>query len=77
MKDAKVRSVVFKPSERFSSADPDYDHVRATVARAIDPPERAVRKADPDRARGTEGSCAWTGEDPEAPSEDAAGQLPG
>lgn len=77
MKDAKVRSVVFKPSERFSSSDPDYDHVRATVARAIDPPERAVRKADPDRARGTEGSCAWTGEDPEAPSEDAAGQLPG
>lgn len=63
MKDAKVRSVVFKPSERFSSGDPDYDHVRATVARAIDPPERSVRKADPDRARGTEGSCAWTGDD--------------
>ncbi|ANH40136.1 Biofilm regulatory protein A precursor [Nocardioides dokdonensis FR1436] len=63
MKDAKVRSVVFKPSERFSSGDPDYDFVRATVAKALDPPERSVRKADPDRARNTENSCAYTGAD--------------
>lgn len=77
MKDAKVRSVVFRPSERFSSADPDYEHVRAMVARAIDPPERAVRKADPDRARGTEGSCAWTGEDADVVDAGVDSSAPG
>ncbi len=40
VKQAKVRSVVFKTSDKFSSADPDYDYVRSVVSKAIDPPKK-------------------------------------
>lgn len=40
VKEGKLRSVVFKASDKFNSADPDYDYVRQTVANAIDPPRR-------------------------------------
>lgn len=41
VKEGKLRSVVFRSSDKFSSSDPDYDYVRQTVQRAIDPPKRA------------------------------------
>ncbi|GAB3868311.1 hypothetical protein GCM10028801_44050 [Nocardioides maradonensis] len=37
MKDAKVRSVVFKTSAQFSSAAPDFDYIHQTVQAALDP----------------------------------------
>jgi LCP family protein required for cell wall assembly len=40
VKDAKVKSVVFRSSEEFSSADPDFEWMRETVAKAIHPPPK-------------------------------------
>lgn len=37
VKDAKVRSVVFKTSDKFFSGDPDFAWMRETVAKAINP----------------------------------------
>ncbi len=46
VKDAKVKSVVFRSSDQFSSADPDFDWMRDTVQRALDPPQEArLRRA--------------------------------
>ncbi|GAA1479020.1 hypothetical protein GCM10009623_34660 [Nocardioides aestuarii] len=65
MKDAKVRSVVFKTSEQFFSGDPDYDYLRDTVATALDPVRRPGRRGDPSRPRSTKDSCAY---DPVVPT---------
>ena len=59
MKDAKVRSVVFKTSEKFFSGDPDFDYLRDTVAKAIDPPGTRRKKDDPARPKNTANSCAY------------------
>ena len=59
MKDAKVRSVVFKPSASFFSGDPDFDYLRDTVAKAIDPPGTRRKKDDPARPKNTANSCAY------------------
>ena len=67
MKDAKIRSVVFKTSARFFSGDPDYDFVRETVAKAIDPPRRKRERDDPARPRNTANDCAYAPSDPSAP----------
>lgn len=67
MKDAKVRSVVFRTSEAFFSGDPDFDYLRETVAKAIDPPEQRRKKDDPARPKNTANSCAYDPVDPTAP----------
>ncbi len=46
VKDAKVRSVVFRASESFSSADPDFDYMRDIVSKAIDPPKKKNGKRE-------------------------------
>lgn len=67
MKDAKVRSVVFKTSDRFFSGDPDFDFLRDTVAKAIDPPDQRRKRDDPARPQNTANSCAYDPVDPTAP----------
>ena len=37
VKDAKIKSVVFRASDKFSSADPDFAYIRATVQSALHP----------------------------------------
>ena len=59
MKDAKVRSVVFKTSASFFSGDPDFEYLRDTVAKAIDPPGTRRKKDDPARPKNTANSCAY------------------
>ncbi|MGB0191402.1 MAG: LCP family protein, partial [Nocardioides sp.] len=59
MKDAKVRSVVFKTSASFFSGDPDFDYLRDTVAKAIDPPGTRRKRDDPARPKNTANSCAY------------------
>ena len=52
VKEGKLRSVVFKSSAKFDSGDPDYDYVRQTVDRALNPPPRkpgASGKPRPDK----------------------------
>lgn len=41
VKDAKLRSVVFRSSDKFYSGDPDYDYMRAVVQKALYPPKKA------------------------------------
>lgn len=65
IKDAKVKSVVFKTSEQFFSGDPDYDYVRETVHKALNPMPRAPgAPAPPQAADNTKDACAYqpTGE---------------
>lgn len=40
VKDAKVRSVVFKASDKFAPSSPDFDYMREVVQKAIDPPKK-------------------------------------
>lgn len=40
VKDSKTRSVVFKPSEHFTSSDPDFEWMQETVQKAIHPPPK-------------------------------------
>ena len=40
VKDAKIKSVVFRSSEKFYSGDPDFDYLRDTVQKTIHPPAR-------------------------------------
>lgn len=40
VKDAKIKSVVFRSSEKFSSADPDFDYMRDVVQKTLHPPPR-------------------------------------
>lgn len=44
VKDEKPRSVVFRSSANFSSADPDFDWMRTVVKNAIDPPKPELNK---------------------------------
>ncbi len=46
VKDAKVRSVVFRASDSFTSANPDFDYMREIVAKAIDPPKKKNGKRE-------------------------------
>jgi hypothetical protein len=60
MKDAKLKSVVFESSDQFFSGDPDFEWMRETAAKAIDPPPRDERpKSDPGRPQDTEDQCAY------------------
>ncbi|CAN5714278.1 hypothetical protein BH11ACT8_BH11ACT8_12310 [soil metagenome] len=40
VKDAKVRSVVFKTSDKFYSGDPDFDYMRKVADKALYPPKK-------------------------------------
>ena len=65
VKSRKIKSVVFKPSEHFSSYDPDFDWMRETVQKAIDPPPRDPSTGKRDNpAENPEDACAYnpTGE---------------
>ncbi len=55
----KIRSVVFRRSETFSSADPDYDAMRETVANALDPPPRPAGAPKVRRAEDPVDVCAY------------------
>ena len=63
VKGAKVKSVVFRSSEQFSSGDPDFEWMQDTVARAIDPPPKNG-SGDRDPADDPDDACAYqpTGE---------------
>jgi polyisoprenyl-teichoic acid--peptidoglycan teichoic acid transferase len=64
VKGAKVKSVVFRSSEQFSSADPDFDWMHDIVARAVDPPPKKHGSGNRDPADDPEDACAYqpTGE---------------
>ena len=47
-KETRPRSVVFRSSDEFIPADPDFDYVQATVAKALEPKKRP---AGPGRSR--------------------------
>ena len=79
---AKIRSVVFRASEKFFSGDPDYDYVRDTVDKALDPPKKkAKRKAEkPEAIENPVDACAYTADLPveepaEQPAEEPADEL--
>ena len=61
---AKVKSVVFQTSEQFSSANPDFEWMQETVARAIDPPPKKNGSGDRDPADDPDDACSYqpTGE---------------
>jgi LCP family protein required for cell wall assembly len=64
VKDAKVKSVVFRSSEEFSSADPDFVWMQDLVERAIDPPPKNGSGGNRDPADDPEDACSYqpTGE---------------
>lgn len=64
VKDASVRSVVFKTSDEFSSAAPDIEYLHAAVQRAIAPPRRTA----PAAGEGTTGA-----DSPKSPDTGAGG----
>jgi LCP family protein required for cell wall assembly len=75
VKDAKVKSVVFKTSDQFSSAAPDFDYMRDIVQRAIDPPAKKHHGGGGDPADDPADACSYqpTGETVEdAEASDAA-----
>lgn len=59
VKDGKVRSVVFRASDEFFSGDPDYDYVRDTVAKALNPPKREAGAPKVRRAENPVDVCAY------------------
>ena len=49
VKQAKVKSVVFRNSEKFFSGDPDYDYVQDVVQKTLRPPARKPGAPKPER----------------------------
>ena len=49
VKDAKIKSVVFRSSEQFNSGDPDFDYMRDVVQKTLHPPAKKPG-AKPDSA---------------------------
>ncbi|GAB2989492.1 LCP family protein [Nocardioides montaniterrae] len=47
VKDGKAKSVVFKTSASFNSADPDFDYIHATVQAALHPAKKHHPSANP------------------------------
>ncbi|WP_193609202.1 LCP family protein [Nocardioides lijunqiniae] len=56
VKNAKVKSVVFKASDKFFSGDPDYDYVRQTVQRALHPKPPKTPKPPTSEGPGSPGT---------------------
>ncbi len=67
VKSAKIRSVVFRASEKFFSGDPDYAYVQETVQKALYPPKKkAKRKAEkPEAVENPVDACAYTADLPD------------
>ena len=63
VKDSKTRSVVFKTSEHFYSADPDFEWMQETVQKAIHPDPKKASSPGGD-AENPKDACAYrpTGE---------------
>ncbi len=59
VKEGKIRSVVFRTSDTFSSSDPDYDAMRETVANALNPPPRPAGAPKVRRAENPVDVCAY------------------
>jgi LCP family protein required for cell wall assembly len=59
VKDGKIRSVVFRASDKFNSGDPDYDYVRETVQNALYPPPRKAGAPKVRRAEDPVDVCAY------------------
>lgn len=77
VKDASVRSVVFKTSATFSSADPDFDAIHERVQQALHPVRRETPRNTPTPSEDPADACAYqpTGETVEdALAADAAGR---
>jgi anionic cell wall polymer biosynthesis LytR-Cps2A-Psr (LCP) family protein len=68
VKSAKVKSVVFKSSDKFFSGDPDYDYVRQTVQNALHPKPAKPPKSD--------GPDAPTPPDPDTDTDTDEADLP-
>lgn len=60
VKGAKVKSIVFRTSDRFTSAAPDYDYMHTLVQRALNPPPKKPNAAKPPKALdGASDACAY------------------
>ena len=59
VKDSKTRSVVFKPSEHFTSADPDFEWMQETVQKAIHPQPKKKRTDSGGDAENPKNVCAY------------------
>ncbi|CAN5443054.1 hypothetical protein BH09ACT12_BH09ACT12_10870 [soil metagenome] len=66
VKDAKIRSVVFRASDKFFSGDPDYAYMQDVAQKALYPPKKkAKRKAErPDAVENPVDACAYTADLP-------------
>ena len=63
VKDSKTRSVVFRSSEHFSSADPDFDWMRESVQRAIHPvPQKKKGDSTASEPENPKDACAYNPE---------------
>jgi len=64
VKKSKIRSVVFRSSEKFSSGDPDFDYMRDVVQKTLHPPPRKPG-AKPPESEAVEpvDACAYNPED--------------
>lgn len=79
VQDSGVRSVVFKTSDRFSSAAPDIDYLHETVQRAISPPRRtssAGGSGAGDGGTGSTGAGRPAAEDGTDDAQDACAYQP-
>jgi LCP family protein required for cell wall assembly len=57
VKDAKVRSVVFRPNDHFNPASPDFAYIRSVVSKALDPTTPGVHK--PKIVQPSKSACAY------------------
>lgn len=57
VKDAKIRSVVFRPSDKFDPADPNFPYMRSVVQQALNPSQTA--KHPPKIIQKPQDACAY------------------
>ncbi|MDF1602433.1 LCP family protein [Nocardioides sp. YIM 152315] len=59
VKEKKMRSIAFVSSERFYSADPDFEWMRSVVDKALGPKGKGGEKDDPGKAVKTSDACGY------------------
>ncbi|HWM03531.1 MAG TPA: LCP family protein, partial [Actinophytocola sp.] len=61
VKDAKIKSVVFRNSDKFFSGDPDFDYMRDVVQKTLNPPPRPPGAPKPPQTEAVEpvDACAY------------------
>ena len=60
VKDASVRSVVFRSSDQFFPGDPDFAWMQSVVEKALSPrPAAGAGKDDPGKAVRTKDACGY------------------